>query len=106
MNASSRAPLSKLSRYPKGLFSLCLVELFSRFAFYMLLGVLVLYVSDTGPGGLGLSIDDASRIYGAYFALAFFTPVFGGALATRWLGLRRAILAGGTLFAIGLVLVG
>lgn len=103
MNFPSRWT-TKFSGYRKGFFALCVFELLSRFAFYMLLGVLVIYVSE--GHGLGLTIEEASRIYGAYLALVFFTPVFGGTLATRWLGLRRAILVGGLLFALGLALVG
>lgn len=96
---------NRFSRHRKGFFSLCIFELLSRYAFYMMLGVLIIYVPDK-EHGLGLSIEEASRIYGTYLAIVFFTPVFGGTLATRWLGLRRAILVGGLLFALGLVLVG
>lgn len=66
--------LLRLSGHPHGLFSLCAIELLSRFAFYMMLGVLVLYLSDAEHGGFGYSIVDASRIYGAYLALVFFSP--------------------------------
>ena len=98
--------MSKVSGNVTGLITLCILELLGRFAFYMLLGVLVLYASDKERGGLGLSQGDATSVYGAYLALVFFTPVFGGVLAEKWLGLRRAILAGIVLFAIGLVLIG
>jgi hypothetical protein len=83
--------VAKLTVQPKGFFSLCIVELLGRFAFYMLLGVLVLYISDAKGGGLALSTDDANSIYGGYLALVFFTPVFGGVLAQKWLGLRPAL---------------
>ena len=82
--------VAKLTVQPKGFFSLCIVELLGRFAFYMLLGVLVLYISDAKGGGLALSTNDANNIYGGYLALVFFTPVFGGVLAEKWLGLRPA----------------
>jgi POT family proton-dependent oligopeptide transporter len=97
---------SRLLDHPRGFYSLCVIELLGRFAFYMLVGALLMYAKDTLGGGLALSKVEASHIYGAYLALVFFTPVFGGVLATRWLGLRFAILAGGVLFAIGLVLMG
>jgi POT family proton-dependent oligopeptide transporter len=43
----------------------------------------------------------ASLIYGAYTATSFFTPIFGGIVADRWLGNRRAVIIGGTIMAMG-----
>src|SRR5690606_34241792 len=45
--------------------------------------------------------DKASVIYGTYTAMAYFTPILGGAIADRWLGKRNAVVIGGSIMAIG-----
>jgi dipeptide/tripeptide permease len=92
--------------HPGGLFRLFFIEMWERLAFYMLVGILVLYASDTERGGLGLTEGHANRIYGTYLAFVYFTPFLGGLLADRVLGYRRAVLIGGLIFAVGLVLLG
>ncbi|MEZ5964696.1 MAG: peptide MFS transporter [Planctomycetota bacterium] len=92
--------------HPRGLFRLFFIEMWERLAFYMLVGILVLYASDAERGGLGLTLAHASRIYGTYLAFVYFTPFLGGMLADRVLGYRRAVFIGGIIFAVGLVLLG
>jgi POT family proton-dependent oligopeptide transporter len=43
----------------------------------------------------------ASQIYGIYTGLVYLTPIFGGLLADRFLGLRRTVVIGASLMAIG-----
>jgi len=95
-----------LTGHPRGLFRLFFIEMWERLAFYMLVGILVLYASDAERGGLGLTLAHASRIYGTYLAFVYFTPFLGGLLADRVLGYRRAVLIGGVIFATGLLLLG
>jgi POT family proton-dependent oligopeptide transporter len=45
--------------------------------------------------------EKASLIYGTYTAMAYFTPIFGGLIADRWLGKRRAVIIGGSIMAAG-----
>jgi POT family proton-dependent oligopeptide transporter len=45
--------------------------------------------------------DKASVIYGTYTAMAYFTPIIGGAIADRWLGKRNAVVIGGSIMAVG-----
>src|SRR6185369_8106747 len=92
--------------HPKGLAPLFFTEMWERLAFYMLVGTLVLYASDVERGGLGLTDDEANRIYGAYLAFVYFTPFLGGLIADRILGYRRSVLIGGLFFAAGLFLLG
>lgn len=92
--------------HPRGLFRLFFIEMWERLAFYMLVGILVLYASDTERGGLGLTEGQANRIYGTYLAFVYFTPFLGGMIADRLLGYRRAVLVGGLIFAVGLFLLG
>ena len=43
----------------------------------------------------------ASQVYGLYTGLVYFTPVFGGWIADRFLGRTRAVMAGALLMSAG-----
>jgi POT family proton-dependent oligopeptide transporter len=43
----------------------------------------------------------ASQIYGFYTGLVYLTPIFGGLLADRLLGQRRAVILGAGFMAVG-----
>ena len=88
-------------RHPKGLVTLFLSEMWERFGFYLLLGILYLYLTDTQKGGLGWSDKDAAVLFGSYLALVYFTPFIGGLLADRLLGCRKTIVIGGVLMMLG-----
>lgn len=99
-SATNPAP-SKRSRHPAGLYVLFFTEMWERFGFYLMLGILFLYMTDTQKGGLELSESTANDIYGTYLALVYLTPFVGGLLADRILGYGRTIIAGGALMAAG-----
>lgn len=92
--------------HPKGLFPLFFTEMWERLAFYLMLGILLLYTTDNERGGLGLPLAQAVEIYGTYMAFVYFTPFLGGMIADRFLGFRRAVFIGGLLMATGLFLLG
>ncbi|MHC4945374.1 MAG: peptide MFS transporter [Planctomycetota bacterium] len=92
--------------HPKGLYPLFFTEMWERLAFYLMLGILVLYATDTERGGLGLSVELAAEIYGTYLAFVYFTPFLGGMIADRYLGYRRAVFLGGLCMAAGLFCLG
>jgi dipeptide/tripeptide permease len=92
--------------HPKGLYPLFFTEMWERLAFYLMLGILVLYATDSERGGLGLSKSMAAEIYGTYLAFVYFTPFLGGLIADRYLGYRRSVFIGGLLMASGLFLLG
>ena len=48
-----------------------------------------------------IASSHASVLYGWYTGLVYLTPFFGGILADRWLGQRKAVVVGGILMAIG-----
>jgi hypothetical protein len=50
---------------------------------------------------LHFSPADASLLFGAYTAGVYLTPIFGGLIADRWLGRRKAVILGGALMALG-----
>ncbi len=89
------------SKHPKGLYLLFFTEMWERFGFYLMLGILFLYMTDGLKGGLGFGDGQANDIYGTYIALVYLTPFIGGLLADRIFGYRKTIIAGGLLMAAG-----
>jgi proton-dependent oligopeptide transporter, POT family len=83
--------------HPKGLWVLFGTEMWERFNFYGMRALLTLFMVNS----LRLGEADASIIYGGFLALCYLTPLLGGFIADRFLGNRICILAGGTLMAIG-----
>ncbi len=84
--------------HPTGLFTLFFAEMWERFSFYGMRALLLFYMI---KGFLGYGDRDAYAVYGAYTALVYMTPFFGGMLADRLLGARRAVVLGGLLMAAG-----
>jgi POT family proton-dependent oligopeptide transporter len=75
-------------------------ELWERFAYYGMRGLLILYLIDTAGGGLGWGQQQASRFYGWFIGLAYPTLVAGGWLADRYLGTNRSLLIGGAILTL------
>ncbi|HEX3397822.1 MAG TPA: peptide MFS transporter [Steroidobacteraceae bacterium] len=82
---------------PRGLTILFLTEMWEIFSYYGMRALLVYYMTKQ----LLIGQEKASLIYGAYTAMAYFTPIFGGIIADRWLGKRRAVIIGGAIMAAG-----
>ncbi len=90
------------AKHPRGLYFLFFTEMWERFGYYLMVGILLLYLRDTiGHGGRGMDNALSADIVGTYVALVYLTPFIGGLLADRYLGYRRSILLGGTLMAAG-----
>src|SRR5262245_12093385 len=97
--------------HPPGLSLLFLVEMWERFSYYGMRGLLVLYlVHSATPApdaagfvnpGRGWSRADASLLYGWYTGLAYLLPIAGGLVADRFLGTHRSLVVGGLLIALG-----
>lgn len=88
-------------KHPKGLYVLFFTEMWERFGYYLMLGILFLYLTDTSKGGMGLGRAEGSDIVGTYLGLVYLTPFLGGLIADRILGYRKSILIGGVLMALG-----
>ena len=69
------------TKHPKGLRPLFFTEMWERLGFYLIVGILYLYIIDTERGGLGMSNAAAGEIYGTYLAFVYFTPFLGGMIA-------------------------
>jgi POT family proton-dependent oligopeptide transporter len=88
--------------HPPGLYVLFFTELWERYSFYSMMAILTLYMDERLRFPQALS----GQIYGAYVAAVFFMPLVGGALADRWLGFYRAVIAGAILMGIGQFVLG
>src|SRR5262245_57812384 len=100
--SSATAPQGKLFGHPVGLFTLFFAEMWERFSYYGMRALLVFYMT---KGFLGYGDKQAYAVYGSYTALVYMTPYFGGMLADRVLGYRRAVVIGGLLMASGHLLM-
>lgn len=87
--------------HPKGLWVLFGTEMWERFNFYGMRALLTLFLVNS----LVMREADASIIYGGFLALCYLTPMLGGFISDRYLGNRNCILLGGTLMAIGQLLL-
>jgi POT family proton-dependent oligopeptide transporter len=92
-------------KHPPGLRVLFLTEMWERFSFYLLIGLLNLYLTDSQTGGFGWSGEKSAMVVGSYLGLVYFTPFLGGLLADRVLGYRKSIYLGGMFFILGHLLM-
>jgi POT family proton-dependent oligopeptide transporter len=88
--------------HPPGLFLLFSVELWERFCFYGMRALLGLYVAAAFcSGSFSERQKEAGIKYGAFTALVYATGIFGGFIADKLLGYRRAVFLGGLFIAAG-----
>src|SRR5215204_1635114 len=89
------------AKHPKGLMVLFFTEMWERFGYYLMVGILFLYLTNTTTGGKGLSRAMGADVVGTFIALVYLTPFIGGLIADRYLGYIRSIFLGGSLMAAG-----
>ena len=82
---------------PRGLTILFLTNMWELFSYYGMRTLLVYYMTKE----LLFAQEKSSFIYGTYTAMAYFTPILGGAIADRWIGKRNAVIIGGSVMALG-----
>ena len=89
--------LMQLRTHPRGLFVLFFAEMWERFSYYGMRGLLIFYLTQH------FLFDDAyaQGQYGAYTSLVYLLPLIGGFVADRWLGTRKAIAFGALLLVAG-----
>jgi len=83
--------------HPKGLFVLFFSEMWERFCYYGMRGLLVLFITKALMEGDA----KAFAIYGAFTGLVYMAPVLGGLIADKILGYKMAVIFGGVMMAIG-----
>lgn len=83
--------------HPRGLAILFLTEMWERFSFYGMRGLLILYLTQH----FLFSDERSALMYGAYTALVYVMTIIGGSLADRYLGQRKAVTFGAILLVLG-----
>jgi POT family proton-dependent oligopeptide transporter len=86
---------------PKGLPVLFFTEMWERFSYYGMRGILILYMTDQMTG-LKMDTATAAAIYGLYTAAVYLFALPGGWIADNLIGQRKAVFSGGVLIALGL----
>ncbi len=90
---------AKLGKHPKGLYVLFFTEMWERFGYYLMVGILFLFL--TNNTGKGMPRALGADVVGTFIALVYLTPFIGGLLADRYLGYIKSIFIGGSLMAAG-----
>nr|WP_315243651.1 peptide MFS transporter [uncultured Flavobacterium sp.] len=88
-------------KYPKQLWSLFMVEMWERFCFYGMRGVLTFFMVDQ----LFLKDDAASLQYGAIQAFVYAFTFIGGIFADKVLGFKKSLFFGGVVMILGNLLI-
>ncbi|MDX1388609.1 MAG: peptide MFS transporter [Acidobacteriota bacterium] len=88
--------------HPGGLAVLFFTEMWERFGYYGMRGILMLYLTAAiADGGLEFDAADAGSIYAVFTSMVYLFGLPGGWIADRVIGQRRAVLLGGILIAAG-----
>tara|TARA_R110000824_G_scaffold315042_1_gene502018 strand:- start:39267 stop:41012 length:1746 start_codon:yes stop_codon:yes gene_type:complete len=83
--------------HPRGLVILFFTEMWERFSYYGMRGLLIFYLTEH----FLFSQERSSIIYGAYTALVYVMTIIGGTLADKYLGSRKAVTFGAILLVFG-----
>ena len=86
-----------LKNHPRGLMILFFAEMWERFSYYGMRGILIFFLTQH------FLFDDAmaGSTYGSYTSLVYLLPLVGGILADRYIGTRKAIAFGALLLVAG-----
>ena len=89
--------LQMLKHHPRGLIILFFAEMWERFSYYGMRGILIFFLTQH------FLFDDAmaGSTYGSYTSLVYLLPLVGGILADRYIGTRKAIAFGALLLVAG-----
>ncbi|MBY0544880.1 MAG: MFS transporter, partial [Gammaproteobacteria bacterium] len=89
------------SLHPKGMHTLCGIELIERVSYCGIQSLLVLYLAKA----FALPQAQVYVIYGAFVGLTFIVSIGAGIVADRILGLPRAVTLGGISILLGNLLL-
>ena len=87
-----------LRGHPRGLFVLFFAEMWERFSFYGMRGLLVFFLTQRTSCS---TTPKPPAPFGSYATLVYLLPLVGGVLADRWLGARKAVAFGALLLVAG-----
>ncbi|MCC7266616.1 MAG: MFS transporter [Caulobacteraceae bacterium] len=89
--------MQMVKTHPPGLRILFFAEMWERFSYYGMRGILIFYLTQH----LLFDDADAGAQYGSYTSLVYLLPLIGGLLADRYLGTRKAVAFGALLLVAG-----
>jgi len=89
--------LQILKTHPRGLMILFFAEMWERFSYYGMRGILIFFLTQH------FLFDDkmAGSTYGSYTSLVYLLPLIGGLMADRFIGTRKAVAFGALLLVAG-----
>lgn len=97
---------SVVKRFPKTFWVANVMELFERWAYYGMFGVLSIYLtSPIADGGLGFSQEQRGVMQGVVTAIMYLLPIFGGAIADHF-GFRKVLLAAFSILTVAYYFMG
>ncbi len=102
--SAKAAHQKELFGHPVGLYVLFFTEMWERFSYYGMRGLLVLYIATSATAndpGLGWTTKDALWLYGWYTMLVYVMSIPGGIIADKWLGQKKTVMLGGILLVAG-----
>jgi POT family proton-dependent oligopeptide transporter len=106
MDSLKQPEARTLLGFPKGAWLIIGVEFWERFSFYGMLSILALFLTgEPAHGGFGWSAAEALGLVGAYSGSMYAFPAFGGYLADRVLGRRRAVALGASCMLFGQIML-
>lgn len=83
------------------LFVLFFTEMWERFSYYGMRVLLVVFLVEVAFGETPWDRADALALYGIYTGFVYFTPMIGGIIADKYIGYRKAVLAGALIMTLG-----
>ena len=93
--------------HPRGIYTLFFTEMWERMSYYGMRALLVLFMVDqVQKGGMGLTDETATAIYGLYTAVVYMAALPGGWIGDRLLGAKSAVWYGGIVIALGHLVLG
>ena len=88
--------------HPRGLATLFFTEMWERFSYYGMRGILFLFMTAAVvEGGMGLDERMAGAVYGLYTAMVYLLALPGGWVADKLWGQRKSVFVGGSIIALG-----
>lgn len=87
--------------HPKGLLGAALSNMGERFGFYIMMAILVLFISSK----FGLSETTTGYIYSAFYASIYLLALVGGLIADKTKNYKGTILTGIILMAVGYLII-
>ncbi|MFQ5571817.1 MAG: peptide MFS transporter, partial [Rhodothermales bacterium] len=102
MNSESSLAQKQWFGHPRALSTLFFTEMWERFSYYGMRGILILFMAaPLVEGGLAFNDAKAAAIYGLYTSMVYLLALPGGWVADKLWGQQRAVFVGGCIIASG-----